>query len=233
MRVVALCDELARVARFHQELEGLEGVELSAVVCNNGGWRIHQFWAGVLLQLLKAGRDDGRRILAMLGRRRLRISHRPLNHPAVVRRIARGRPDIGLHAAGVIYRKPLLDAFRRGILNAHIGLLPEYRGRSVMEWSLLHGEPTGITVFFMDEGIDTGPQIVLRQPVPVEQGTVSNARAYLFSLDAAMYRKALERLLSPDYEPVHQAPAEGTRYYVMSLLLWQVVERSLTPPARG
>jgi hypothetical protein len=38
-----------------------------------------------------------------------------------------------LHATDVIYRTETLQAFRLGILNAHIGVLPRYRGRSVME----------------------------------------------------------------------------------------------------
>src|SRR5436305_11718144 len=95
----------------------------------------------------------------------------------------------------VIYRRPAIEAFRLGILNAHIGLLPRYRGRSVMEWSLLNGDPTGVTTFFVDEGIDTGARIVLRQHVDVyDCPEVDDAKRYLFSLDGAMYAEALRRL---------------------------------------
>ncbi len=46
---------------------------------------------------------------------------------------------------------------RLGILNVHLGLLPEVRGMSSPEWSLLQGVPLGITFHYMDAGIDTGP----------------------------------------------------------------------------
>jgi len=51
----------------------------------------------------------------------------------------------------------LLDVPRLGVLNIHLGLLPEIRGMSSPEWSLLNCVPVGITIHFMDAGIDTGP----------------------------------------------------------------------------
>ena len=62
----------------------------------------------------------------------------------------------------------------------------------VMEWSLLNADPTGITPFFVDEGIDTGPQVVDRRAVSVSgRGNVSDAKAYLFSLDTEVFGAAL------------------------------------------
>jgi methionyl-tRNA formyltransferase len=54
-------------------------------------------------------------------------------------------------------RKQLLEVPRLGVLNAHLGLLPEIRGMSSPEWSLLQHIPVGVTIHFMDTGIDTGP----------------------------------------------------------------------------
>ncbi len=53
-----------------------------------------------------------------------------------------------------------------GVLNAHGGILPEYRGMNVMEWSLLQGDQIGVTVHFIDSKIDTG-QICFVNKVPV------------------------------------------------------------------
>ncbi len=66
-------------------------------------------------------------------------------------------PDIIIFAGGNILRKPLLEVPRLGVLNLHLGLLPEVRGMSSPEWSLLKNIPIGITIHYMDEGIDTGP----------------------------------------------------------------------------
>jgi len=94
------------------------------------------------------------------------------------------RLDVGLHKAGVIYRDVTINAFRLGILNHHIGILPAYRGRSVLEWSILQGDAVGITVFFIDTGIDTGARILISEEVDVSGcKSVSEAKEYLFNLD--------------------------------------------------
>ena len=66
-------------------------------------------------------------------------------------------PDVIVFTGGNILRKQLLDVPRLGVLNVHLGLLPEVRGMSTPEWSLLKRVPVGITIHYMDAGIDTGP----------------------------------------------------------------------------
>ena len=120
------------------------------------------------------------------------LSH-DVNSDEVAAWVKRRGYDIGLHFSGTIYRKPIIEAFERGILNSHIGVLPKYRGRSVMEWSLFFGSPTGITVFFIDEGIDTGPEIVLIEEVPLtEIESLASAKLELFAMDVECIR-ALSR----------------------------------------
>lgn len=66
---------------------------------------------------------------------------------------------------GAILRSRHLAHPRLGFLNAHPGLLPQYRGLDPVCWTLLHGDPQGATVHMMDEGIDTGP-ILIRRSMP-------------------------------------------------------------------
>lgn len=66
-----------------------------------------------------------------------------------------------------IFRTRLIDATPYGIINCHTGALPFYRGRNPLNWALVNGENAfGITVHFIDEGIDTG-DVVLQQLVPI------------------------------------------------------------------
>ena len=148
----------------------------------------------------------------------------PLDHPQTIERLTRLKLDIGLHRTGVIYRAATINAFRLGILNPHIGLLPEYRGRNVMEWTLLEGNKVGITVFFVDDGIDTGERIVLREEVDISHcRSLEEAKEYLFSLDGTFFRRALESLRSQG--SVSQInDGSGRRYYVMSKLFRDVVQ---------
>jgi phosphoribosylglycinamide formyltransferase-1 len=58
--------------------------------------------------------------------------------------------------------------FRNRIVNVHPALLPEFPGLDAIGQALEAGvEVTGVTVHFVDEGIDTGPTILQREvPVP-------------------------------------------------------------------
>src|SRR5262249_43615919 len=52
---------------------------------------------------------------------------------------------------------------RLGVLNAHMGLLPAYRGMNVAEWAALEGATVGCTVHLIDSGIDTGPMLATQE----------------------------------------------------------------------
>src|ERR1051325_3341601 len=57
---------------------------------------------------------------------------------------------------------------RLGSICFHPSLLPKYRGASAINWALIKGETvTGLTLFWVDRGIDTGP-ILLQKHVPVD-----------------------------------------------------------------
>jgi methionyl-tRNA formyltransferase len=57
---------------------------------------------------------------------------------------------------------------RLGSICFHPSLLPKYRGASALNWALIKGESvTGLTLFWVDKGIDTGP-ILLQKEVKVD-----------------------------------------------------------------
>ena len=57
-----------------------------------------------------------------------------------------------------IAREEVLEAPTRGALGIHPTLLPMGRGRAAVPWAILKGLPeTGVTLFKLDEGVDTGP----------------------------------------------------------------------------
>lgn len=62
-----------------------------------------------------------------------------------------------------IFKKKIIDIPRLGVINCHAGKLPFYRGRNVLNWVLINDEKDfGITVHYVDEGIDTGDIIKQR-----------------------------------------------------------------------
>lgn len=64
---------------------------------------------------------------------------------------------------------------RLGFLNLHPSLLPAYRGPTPVFWQLRDGASTGVTVHYLDEGLDTG-DIAMQAAVPLPDG-VSEAAA--------------------------------------------------------
>ena len=85
-----------------------------------------------------------------------------INHPEALKTIREARPDLLISIAGnQIFKKPLIELAPLGCLNLHTSLLPKYRGLMPSFWVLRNNEQyTGVSVFFVDEGIDSGPIIV-------------------------------------------------------------------------
>lgn len=80
-----------------------------------------------------------------------------------------------------IFRSEILSIPCMGIINCHAGKLPFYRGRNILNWALINDEKEfGITVHYVDSGIDTG-DIILQKVLPITDddtyGTLLN-RAY-------------------------------------------------------
>lgn len=66
-----------------------------------------------------------------------------------------------------IFRERLIHLPRLSTINCHAGKLPFYRGRNILNWALINDEKEfGITVHFVDEGIDTG-DIILQRVFPI------------------------------------------------------------------
>jgi methionyl-tRNA formyltransferase len=76
--------------------------------------------------------------------------------------------DLGLAVAyGKIFREPALEAFKLGIMNIHLSLLPAYRGAAPVQQALFNGEKqSGVSIFWIDKGLDTGP-LAAQSTVPI------------------------------------------------------------------
>ncbi|NBO61523.1 MAG: methionyl-tRNA formyltransferase [Flavobacteriia bacterium] len=69
---------------------------------------------------------------------------------------------------GVLLPQEILDIPKFGFLNLHFSLLPAYRGAAPVQRALLHGEETtGVTVFQLEKGMDTGP-IYSQITIPID-----------------------------------------------------------------
>lgn len=66
-----------------------------------------------------------------------------------------------------IFKKETIEKPPLGTINCHAGKLPFYRGRNILNWALINDESEfGITVHYLDSGIDTG-DIILQECFPI------------------------------------------------------------------
>jgi methionyl-tRNA formyltransferase len=74
-------------------------------------------------------------------------------------------PDVIIVVAfGQILPKAILELPRLGCINVHGSLLPAYRGAAPIQWAIINREEkTGVTIMYMDEGIDTGDMIYKKE----------------------------------------------------------------------
>jgi len=66
-----------------------------------------------------------------------------------------------------ILRQPIIESAPLGFINSHAGKLPYYRGRNIINWAIINNErEIGLTIHYVDEGIDTG-DIILQRTWPI------------------------------------------------------------------
>jgi methionyl-tRNA formyltransferase len=103
-----------------------------------------------------------------------------------------------------------------GTIQYHPSLLPRHRGASAINWAVINGEPkTGLTIFWPDEGLDTGP-VLLQKEVTIASddtiGTVYFNKLFALGVDAMVESvrlvkagtapKIVQDLTMGEYEPV-------------------------------
>ncbi len=95
--------------------------------------------------------------------------HRSLKGEAARQEFAALGADLGVLAyVTQIVPPAVFEAPRLGSICFHPSLLPRYRGGSAIPWQIIKGETrTGVTVFWTDDGIDTGP-ILLQKEATIE-----------------------------------------------------------------
>ena len=138
-----------------------------------------------------------------------------------------------------IVRANVLDSAAHGAIQYHPSLLPKYRGRSAMNWPVVNGDTeTGLTIFWVDEGIDTGP-VLLQRTVEIRpddtMGSLYFERLYPQGIEALVEATALVREgRAPRIEQDHsQATYEPPFEDEHALVDWSRPARAVFNHVRG
>jgi methionyl-tRNA formyltransferase len=91
-----------------------------------------------------------------------------LKESAVLDRVRETRADIAVSVLfSYIVNADFIGLFPKGCINLHPALLPHNRGSFPNIWSIISKTPAGVTVHYIDAGIDTG-DVIAQKEVPVE-----------------------------------------------------------------
>lgn len=121
-------------------------------------------------------------------------------------------PDIIVTAAyGQIVPQSILDIPKYGCINVHASLLPKYRGAAPIQWCLLNGEDkTGVTLMYMDKGMDTGDMIAKKEYTILPIDNVGILHDKLSMLGIELLKENLPKIIEGTNDRVKQNEDDAT-----------------------
>lgn len=94
-----------------------------------------------------------------------------------------------------IVGKALLSEYKGKIINIHPSLLPSFKGKDAIEKAFEFGvKVTGVTIHWVDEGIDTG-KIIEQEAVYIENDTLEEVEEKIHKVEHVLYPKTLQEIL--------------------------------------
>lgn len=128
--------------------------------------------------------------------------------------IRKQQPDILVvcHFKQVL-KKNIIEIPKYGCINLHPSLLPNYRGLSPQHWPIINGEnETGITVHFINEGIDKG-DIITQHKVAIQPDMyVFDLQVEMMSSYKFIVKDAIKKISKQAFKPVSQNFLKGSYF---------------------
>ena len=123
------------------------------------------------------------------------------------------KPDLLVSIAGnQIFKLPLINLGSKGCINLHTALLPKYRGLMPSFWVLKNNEKyTGVSVFFVDEGIDSG-EILVQKKVEIGNRTQAELIDYTKQLGMDDILESIEKIHEGGYQLIPNPEEEKTYF---------------------
>ena len=125
--------------------------------------------------------------------------------------------DLIVLGSASILSENIVNIPKIGIINSHPGLLPKYRGLDTVEWAIYNNDDIGVTVHFVDKGVDTG-SIVMQDIVTVEpRDTIGTINKKVNKLRLELLIQSINKF--KDCEKIDITPQPltgGKQYYKMS-----------------
>jgi folate-dependent phosphoribosylglycinamide formyltransferase PurN len=142
-----------------------------------------------------------------------------LNDPASEEILKKVHPDLVAFTGGGLIRPNILGLPKLGVLNCHTGILPDYRGMDVVEWTAAEGRVAavgfGATLHFMDKGVDSGPIILKRTISTRPNDDFQTIRERLEVVMVELMLEGIAGLRDGTFQSQTQKIEDGRQYFVM------------------
>ena len=113
-----------------------------------------------------------------------------------------------------IIKKDVIDTLTNKCINLHVSYLPFNRGADPNLWSFIEGTPKGVTIHYLDEGVDTGNIIVQKEVhFDIEKETLKSSYSVLQDEIQKLFKENWYTIKEGKCKSIVQ-PNEGTKHYV-------------------
>jgi methionyl-tRNA formyltransferase len=137
----------------------------------------------------------------------------PINNLKSVNKIKAFKPDLLVSILGnQIFKSPILNLAPKGCINLHTALLPKYRGLMPTFWVMKNNEKkTGVSVFFVDKGIDSGP-IIVQTEVEIGDRTQEELITHTKKIGMEAIAKSIDLIQKDKVQIIENNPSKKTYF---------------------
>lgn len=123
------------------------------------------------------------------------------NNKSFLNHLRKAEPDVIINQSQYIIKKELLEIPKIGVINRHNALLPKNRGRLTPFWVLYKREKeTGVSIHFVDEGMDSGPIIVQKKFMVEKNDSFNSLVEKNYKIASKAMNEALDKIESGKFE---------------------------------
>lgn len=131
-----------------------------------------------------------------------------LKDPDFVASIQELEPDLQVVVAFRMLPKVIWEIPKKGTINLHASLLPQYRGAAPINWAIINGEKeSGVTTFFINENIDTGAIIEQKSVAITPDETAGTLHDKLMETGAELLKHTVDLISEGALIPQPQTSA--------------------------
>lgn len=126
------------------------------------------------------------------------------------------KPDLIVICSSGIISQKIIDIPTIGIISGHPGWLPDFRGWDALRWAILKDGVKGVTIHFIEKGIDTGDIILQEKICSNNFKNFNQLFNFALKLRLELYNKVIDLINRGEYPRIKQIKKAKSLYKRMS-----------------